>query len=278
MGRKYQVTSGIDENPSTRTSKDNKTSPMPVLPKALHGTQKEGSSADKGQEYDDYAYDYDQGMNVHRSGEKSLKGKAASHSQLKQQVDSGDPQSGAGDYMNAFKSMIDASPPKNGAANSSSGMNSNRDSVQSLSPKFLNAADSILSKRPTAESERENAERVDALLMELFPERFQKQQEQAAVGKKGGKAKGSKKAAALVAATAAAAAGAGFNKNQVQYVQYVICTLFYRVLAVIITMTRAVCSRSRLRCTAWRPRAPPSTHIFTPPPPLTMTPLRSPCR
>jgi ribosomal protein L29 len=110
--------------------------------------------------------------------------------------------------MSSFKSLIETSSPKQKSDN------------KLASPKSSpNAADLLLmaNKKPTAESERENAERVDALLMELFPERFEKQQQQQ---QKKGKGKGTKKAAAaaLAAASGGAAAGLGigaFNKNQV---------------------------------------------------------------
>ena len=147
-----------EENPSTRTSKDNKASPTHIG-KNNH--------------------------NIHMNGVKQEKLDSDSPEQSNPRNSSN-----GEDYMNGFKSLLSSSPPKNSSGSKLS------------SPVMPNAADVILAKKPTVESERENAERVDALLMELFPERFEKQQQ----GKKG-KAKGTKKAGA--------GAGLGYSKNQV---------------------------------------------------------------
>ena len=149
-----------EENPSTRTSKDNKASPTHIG-KNNH--------------------------NIHMNGVKQEKLDSDSPEQSNPRNSSN-----GEDYMNGFKSLLSSSPPKNASGSKLS------------SPVMPNAADVILAKKPTVESERENAERVDALLMELFPERFEKQQQ----GKKG-KTKGTKKAAA------GAGAGLGYSKNQV---------------------------------------------------------------
>jgi hypothetical protein len=172
-----------DENPSTNTSKDNKVSPVPVHASKSFAGQKVGFSFERNHAAQDGESDNE------GAADKLLTRKSASEN-----------------YMSSFKSLIETSSPKQ--------------SAKLPSPKSSpNAADLLLmaNKKPTVESERENAERVDALLMELFPERFEKQQQQ----QKKGKGKGTKKAtaAALAAASGGAAAGTGisaFNKNQVR--------------------------------------------------------------
>lgn len=193
---------GVDENPSTRTSKDNKTSPAALMPKAVLKAS--------------YSLEQSSG-DVSLSGEKKkLKLNAASFSvpgaEKTSHLFEGD---GGENYMVAFKSLTITSPSKEETQ-------AHSNSTKERSPQGVpNVADLLLHKRSAAEgSERENAERVDALLMELFPERFQKQAEQA---KKGKATKTSKKATALALATAAASAGVtagagsgvGYSKNQV---------------------------------------------------------------
>lgn len=139
-----------------------------------------------------------------------------------------------GDYMSNFKSLLISSPTKQASSNamdedenspysnnqpstnssktknqSKSGGYKEADSSQK-SPIQPNAADILLKKKPTAESERENAERVDALLMDLFPERFQKPEA------KKGKTKG-KKVASLASAAVSSVGSGGYNKNQVRH-------------------------------------------------------------
>lgn len=91
-------------------------------------------------------------------------------------------------YMDTFKNLLDntESSPKEKSANPAE--------------REPSAADLILlsKKQPTAGEERENAERVDALLMELFPERYEKKKQKAPkAGKKN---------------------NAGYSKNQVRVV------------------------------------------------------------
>jgi hypothetical protein len=203
---KFQTSMAAEDNPSTRTSKDNKNSPTPIVPKAGY---KSGHSLDRSTDGSEH------------STEKKGKSKVASFAPSNEHSQFGHGQgAGAGhdeDYMSAFKSLVDASPSKQGQKQ----FDFSEGSSKKLSPKPLNAADLLLQKRPTAESERENAERVDALLFELFPERFQKQEQ---AGKKT-KGKVSKKASALALAKEIAAgagvgigagAAAGYNKNQVK--------------------------------------------------------------
>jgi hypothetical protein len=205
---KFQASMAAEDNPSTRTSKDNKNSPTPIVPKAGY---KSGHSLDRSTDGSEHSTEKKGNLKVASfapSNEHSQFGHGRGHG------------AGAGhdeDYMSAFKSLVDASPSKQGQKQ----FDFSEGSSKKLSPKSLNAADLLLQKRPTAESERENAERVDALLFELFPERFQKQEQ---VGKKT-KGKVSKKASALALAKEIAAgagvgigagAAAGYNKNQVK--------------------------------------------------------------
>jgi hypothetical protein len=202
---KFQASTAAEDNPSTRTSKDNKNSPTPIVARAGYKT---GHSLDRSTDGSEHSI------------EKKGKSKATTFAPSGNEHSQFGHGHGAGsghdeDYMSAFKSLVDASPSKQGQKQ----FDFSEGSSKKLSPKPLNAADLLLQKRPTAESERENAERVDALLFELFPERFQKQEQ---VGKKG-KGKVSKKASALALAKEIAAgagvgigAGAGYNKNQVK--------------------------------------------------------------
>lgn len=192
---------GSDENPSTRTSKDNKTSPNPLVPKAALKTSSslEQSSGD-----------------VSLSGEKKkVKLNTAAFSvpgaEKTSHLFEGD---GGENYMMAFKSLTITSPAKQTQQEETLTLSHTK---SEQSPKGVpNIADLMLHKRSAEQpSERENAERVDALLMELFPERYQKQ----ASDKKGKGTKTSKKATALALATAAVSAGAGggYIKNQVPH-------------------------------------------------------------
>ena len=162
-----------EENPSTRTSKDTKNSPTPTQGEknnhkvgfslAKHGASEEHNSSD------------DEG-----SGFTSPKTKTGAVTNAKS----------AANYMDNFKNLLDSEPSPQG---------------KGPSPKQHkhepSAADLILlsKKQPTPGEERENAERVDALLMELFPERYDKKTKKPKAG-------GGKKAAA------------GYNKNQVSHV------------------------------------------------------------
>lgn len=158
-----------EENPSTRTSKDTKNSPTPTQGEknnhkvgfslAKHTTSERPNSSD------------DEGSGF--TSPKRNNGAAANAKS-------------AANYMDNFKNMLDTEPSPQG---------------KGPSPKQRepSAADLILlsKKQPTPGEERENAERVDALLMELFPERYDKKTKKPKAG-------GGKKAAA------------GYNKNQVR--------------------------------------------------------------
>jgi hypothetical protein len=256
---KFQASMAAEDNPSTRSSKDNKSSPTPIVPKAGY---KAGHSLDRSTDGSEHSTEEKGNLKVASFAPSS------EHSQFGHGHGAG-----AGhdeDYMSAFKSLIDASPSKQGQKQFDFSEGSN--SSKKLSPKPLNAADLLLQKRPTAESERENAERVDALLFELFPERFQKQEQ---VGKKT-KGKVSKKASALALAKEIAAgagvgigagAAAGYNKNQVKLsVASAVSTLSHTVRLTGCTVLSAVhyapCMYPDKRRCSWCHNLPASMRTF----------------
>lgn len=155
-----------EEHPSTRTSKDTKNSPTPKIgdKHSNNNVHKVGFSLAKHVGDDDS--DEDHGF-TGPDKQETKKSKPSAN------------------YMDNFKNLVDdteASPKDKGSS-----------AVREPS-----AADLILlsKKQPTAGEERENAERVDALLMELFPERYEKKKAKAPkAGKKG---------------------NAGYSKNQVR--------------------------------------------------------------
>lgn len=158
-----------EENPSTRTSKDTKNSPTPNQGEKNH--QKVGFSLAKQATSNDSD---DEGSGFTSPKQKNG-GPTVQNSKS------------TANYMDNFKNMLDTEPSPQGKGPSPK---------QQHEP---SAADLILlsRKQPTPGDERENAERVDALLMELFPERYDKKSKKPKAG-------GGKKAAA------------GYNKNQVR--------------------------------------------------------------
>lgn len=155
-----------EDYPSTRTSQDTKNSLTPkVGDKNSHNGHKVGFSLSKHAAGGDGSDDDSGFTGPSKNG--ALKTKSSPN------------------YMDNFKNMLDTeSSPKD----------------KGPSPvREISAADKILimnsKKQPTAGEERENAERVDILLMELFPERYEKKKpKQLKAGKKG---------------------NAGYSKNQV---------------------------------------------------------------
>lgn len=155
----YDITisegNGREEHPSTRTSKDTKNSPTPKPgDKSSNNGHKVGFSLAK--HAGEHESDEDHGFTSPGKHEPKKSKPAAN-------------------YMDNFKNLLDhtESSPKD----------------EGPSPvREPTAADLILlsKKQPTAGEERENAERVDALLMELFPERYEKKKQKAPkAGKKG---------------------------------------------------------------------------------------------
>lgn len=164
-----------EEFPSTRTSKDNKESPSFTKQKSPQG----GGNAHKvGFSLNDEKFTQN-GSNDEDEGDCDITYNPNAKPRVK--VDA--------HYIENFKAIM-------GTNSSLSAMPAKPSSLAEDPLGILNRQ-SV--QKPTAEDERENAERVDALLMELFPERFE--------GKKGKKGKSTKKAAT---------GGVGYSKNQVR--------------------------------------------------------------
>jgi hypothetical protein len=206
------ISSGNDENPSTRTSKEKspssksgaglgagtgkgalKVNPPSSYASYGHGAEEdddddeyandafteEGGSDKKKEQHQQYSTTSTYGTGVGGGGGSTSGSNSGSHSS----------------YIQNFKALIENNSGGGGGSPGKKGPSPIK-KQQQLSP---NAADLHLVKKPTAESERENAERVDALLMELFPERYEKKKDggtgAGAGGGKGGK--GTKGAKAL---------------------------------------------------------------------------------
>jgi hypothetical protein len=216
------ISSGNDENPSTRTSKEKSPSSksgagvgtgkgaLKVNPPSSYASY--GHNAEGDDDDDEYADD-----TFTEEGGSDKKKKQQHHQQNSTTSTSVTGVGGGGgstsgshsgshsNYIQNFKALIENSSGGGGGGSGSGGGGggspgkkgpSPSKQQQQLSP---NAADMHLAKRPTAESERENAERVDALLMELFPERYEKKKDVGAgAGVGGGKGgKGTKGTKAL---------------------------------------------------------------------------------
>lgn len=161
--------SNPDEFPSTRTSKDQKESPTFSKQKSPRGNASKVGFSLNDEKFMD-------SKNTSEAGDYDITQEA--NPKVRVKVDA--------NYIENFKAMMGSSVSGLPKANQPS-------------PLDASALDLLPTRKPTVDDERENAERVDALLMELFPERFE--------GKKGKKGKGTKKASA---------AAAGYSKNQVR--------------------------------------------------------------
>lgn len=204
---KAEQGSGAEEYPSTRTSKDNKDSPT------LHSKQKSprgGHTNKVGFSLNDEKFA--EQRNIAEEGDYDIAQDSNPKARVK--VDA--------NYIDSFKAMMGGSASASGlfkaklngsvqdmssaAGGGGGGAGGGAGSASTLSPHGgIDPLGILPPKKRTAEDDRENAERVDALLMELFPERFEGKK----AGKKGGK--GIKKAAA----GSASGGGAGYSKNQV---------------------------------------------------------------